>query len=571
MRAADAGRSPGRRLTAVALALGLLLGACAEDDPPESAPPPERVERAPEATPEPTEPTEPATPQVMPTPAPATPPPLPASRAALVDRAEALVDAAVQAAAGAELAVLVTDEHGREVVSHRADDPMLPASTLKVVTAAAVLSTLGPDLRFPTRVVTTAAVDADGIIDGDLVVIGSGDPTLVTDEYARWIYPARPRTRLSELAQTLVDAGVTEVTGGILGTSEGFSGPMTAEGWRDGYFSDLDARNIAGLTVDGGLETQIRWPELDARARERAAEEAAEAEGADAEEGDGDEEPSRPEPVRIPLVGTPQEIEERLAGLDPPLARVDHASDPVAHTARELARLLEERGVIVRGESGALDPDADPRSVGRLGTVESPPLEEILRFAVQRSDNHLTDHLFHQIGRARTGEGSWERGERALRQVLDRFEVDHTVARFADGSGLSRDDRVTARLLVDLDRAMTDSRFGSTWGSLMAVTGESGTLRQRLQGTPAAGRFLGKTGTLRDVTSLAGMVVGDDGQRFHLAVIANETTGADRWTTRSLMDELILTLVAEVQSCAIGPAPGAEAGPLGVPPSVVAC
>jgi serine-type D-Ala-D-Ala carboxypeptidase/endopeptidase (penicillin-binding protein 4) len=575
MRAADAGRSPGRRLTAVALVLGLLLGACADDEPLESAPPPEQVERTPEPTPEPPDP--PAPPVVLPSPAPATPPPVPASRAALVDRAEALVDAAVRAAAGADLAVLVTDDHGREVVTHRADDPMLPASTLKVVTAAAVLSTLGPDLRFRTRVVTTAPIDADGTVAGDLIVVGSGDPTLVTDEYARWIYPARPRTRLSELAQALVDAGVTEVTGGVLGTSEGFSGPMTAEGWRDGYFSDLDARNIAGLTVDGGLETQIRWPELDARARERAAEEAAETEaaeteGADADEGDGAaEEPARPEPVRIPLVGTPQEVEERLAGLDPPLARVDHASDPVAHTARELARLLEERGVTVLGESGALDPDADPPLVGRLATVQSPPLEEILRFAVQRSDNHLTDHLFHQIGRARTGEGSWERGERALRQVLDRFDVDHSGARFADGSGLSRDDRVTARLLVDLDRAMTDSRFGSTWGTLMAVTGESGTLRQRLRGTPASGRFLGKTGTLRDVTSLAGMVVGDDGQRFHLAVLANEATGADRWTARALMDELILALVAEVQSCAIGPAPGAEAGPLGVPPSVVAC
>jgi serine-type D-Ala-D-Ala carboxypeptidase/endopeptidase (penicillin-binding protein 4) len=569
MRAADAGRSPGRRLTAVTLALALLSG-CADDDAPESAPPPAPVERTTEPSPEPTEP---PTPQVLPSPAPATPPPVPASRAALIDRVGALVDAAVRAAPDAELAVLVTDEHGREVGTHRADDPMLPASTLKVVTAAAVLSTLGPQLRFPTRVATTAAIDADGTVDGDLIIVGSGDPTLVTDEYARWIYPARPRTRLSELAQALVDAGVTKVTGGILGASEGFSGPMTAEGWRDGYFSDLDARNIAGLTVDGGLETQIRWPALDERARERAAEEADEVAEADpGEDGDGDaERPEPPEPVRIPLVGTAQEIEERLAGLDPPLARVDHAADPVAHTARELARLLDERGVTVLGESGALDPEADPPLVGRLASVESPPLEEILRFAVQRSDNHLTDHLFHQIGRARTGEGSWERGERALRQVLDRFEVDHSVARFADGSGLSRDDRVTARLLVDLDRAMTDSRFGSTWGTLMAVTGESGTLRQRLRGTPASGRFLGKTGTLRDVTSLAGMVVGDDGQRFHLAVIANEATGADRWTARALMDELILTLVAEVQSCAIGPAPGAEAGPLGVPPSVVAC
>jgi serine-type D-Ala-D-Ala carboxypeptidase/endopeptidase (penicillin-binding protein 4) len=559
-----------RRFGALLLASALALGGCSSgqtdgpsdvgaDDGPEAAeataPP------VPSTTPTPTAPDEP---EVGPSPLePEDPPEPPPTRDALVARAEALVAAAVGSTSEAELAVLVTDEYGREIAAHRPDEPVIPASTLKVVTAAAVLSTVGPDIRLTTRVDTTAPLDADGTVDGDLVLVGSGDPTLVTDEYARWIYPARPRTRLSELAEALVAAGVSRVTGGVIGTSEGFTGPLAAEGWEDRYFSSLDARHVAGLTVDGGLVTTIRWPELDAEAQLRRVGQA-EDEGVDAD----DVEPA--EPVHIPLVGTAQEVEERLAGLDPPLARVELAPDPVAHTARELARLLEERGVEVLGESRAADAGTTPAVVGRLASVDSPPLEEVMRFAVQRSDNHLTDHLFHLIGRFRTGEGSWERGERALRQILERYGVDHTGARFADGSGLSRDDRVTARLLVDLDRAMIDSRFGSTWASLMAVTGESGTLRQRLQGTPASGRFLGKTGTLNDVTSLSGMVVGDDGRRFHLAVLANEAGGADRSAARALMDELVLTLVAEVQGCEIGPASAAE-GPLGLPPSAVAC
>jgi serine-type D-Ala-D-Ala carboxypeptidase/endopeptidase (penicillin-binding protein 4) len=565
-RAEPGGRRPGRRLTALVLAAALGLSGClgaeaeTSDDaaaPVEDAASPPAPEQSPTPTPAPTA-------EVTPTPAPPEPPPLPPTWAALVDRTEALVRAAVGEMEQGELAVLVTDEHGREVVSYRPDEPVLPASTLKVVTAAAVLSTLGGQERLTTRVETTAAIAGDGTLDGDLVLVGSGDPTLVTDEYARWIYPARPRTRLSELADALVERGLTRITGGVIGAAEGFSGPLTAEGWHDRYFADLDARNVAGLTVDGGLVTSIRWPDLDERARERARRRAE-------EDGEDPDDLELPDPVSIPLVGTQAEIEERLADRDPPLARVEVADDPVAHAARELARLLEERGVEVGGESGALEDGAEPALIGRLATVQSPPMEEVLRFAVQRSDNHLTDHLFWLIGRVRTGEGSWERGERALRQVLDRFGVDHTGTRFADGSGLSREDRVTARLLVDLDRAMTDSRFGPTWGTLMAVSGESGTLRQRLRGTPAAGRFLGKTGTLRDVTSLAGMVVGDDGGRYHLAVVANEAPGADRWTARALMDELVLALVADVQGCAIGPAPGTEAGPLGVPPSVVAC
>jgi D-alanyl-D-alanine carboxypeptidase/D-alanyl-D-alanine-endopeptidase (penicillin-binding protein 4) len=567
MRGPRGRERPRRRGLALLLAVALAVVGCRADavdpgaaDPGAGGPEPERTVAAPDEPDDAPVPPAPS-PAVSPTPVDDdTPPPPPPTRDALVERLQALVDAAVEETQRGQLAVLVTDAYGRELAAHRPDEPVLPASTLKVVTAAAVLSTVGADLRLPTRVETTAPIDAEGTIAGDLVLVGSGDPTLVTDEYARWIYPARPRTRLAELADALVDAGLRRVDGGVLGVAEGFTGPTTAQGWLDRYFSDLDARHIAGLTVDGGLVTTIRWPTLDEQARERAAQ--------DAEEGD---DPEPVEPVRVPLVGSSEEIEQRLAGLDPPLARVDHATDPVAHAARELARMLEERGVEVRGESGAADPHARPSAVGRLATVHSPPMAEVLRFAVQRSDNHLTDHLFHLIGRLRTGEGSWERGERALQQTLDRFGVDRTGARFADGSGLSRDDRVTARLLVDLDRVMTDGRHGSTWASLMAVTGESGTLRQRLRGTPAAGRFLGKTGTLRDVTSLSGAVVGDDGDRYHLAVLANEADGADRWVARALMDELILALVAEVQGCAIAPAAGAEAGPLGVPPSVVAC
>jgi serine-type D-Ala-D-Ala carboxypeptidase/endopeptidase (penicillin-binding protein 4) len=573
MRPVHVGPSSRRRLLALLLVAVLGIAGCTDPahDPGASAPPSDGRATAPpdpSATPSPVpSPTEPPAIEVRPNPPPSPPeppPPPPPTRDALIERVEALIAAAVDAAPDAEFGVLVTDEYGREVGAHDPDVPMLPASTLKVVTAAAVLSTVGPRLQLSTRVETTAAIDAEGTLDGDVVLVGSGDPTLVTDEYARWVYPARPRTRLSELADALVERGITRITGGVLGTSDGFVGPQVADGWHDGYFSDLDARNVAGLTVDGGLVTTIRWPDLDARALERAARRAE-------EDGDDPEDLDPPDPVHISLVGTTQEIEERLADLDPPLARVELAPDPVAHAAREFARLLEERDVEVVGESGAVDEDAPPTVVGRLASVQSPPMEEVLRFAVQRSDNHLTDHLFQLIGRLRTGEGSWERGERALRQVLDRFGVDHEQARFADGSGLSRDDRVTARLLVDLDRAMTDSRFGPTWGTLMAVTGESGTLRQRLRGTPAAGRFLGKTGTLNDVTSLTGMVVGDDGSRYHLAVVANDASGADRWAARALMDELVLALVAEVEACVISPAPGADVGPLGVPPSVIAC
>lgn len=470
---------------------------------------------------------------IEPLPEPAPPPPVPESRERVVARANELLDGAIATTGGRGFTVHVVDEHGREVVSHVADDPVLPASTLKIVTAAASLTTFGPDATFTTRVEITAPVGADGVVDGDLLLVGSGDPVLSTEEYRQWVYPARPRTPLEDLADGVAAAGITRVTGDLVGVADRYDGPLVAEGWPQRYFNDFDARYADGLTVDAGLRTLVTYPEPDPPGGDPGddaddGEEQGElAQTDDGEDGDEDDDPDQ----------TP------TAALGDPIVRVEHASDPAAHAARELARLLADRGIHLDGEprSGS----AEQPVLGRLAQVESPPMEELLRFAVQRSDNQLTDALFRAVGRARVGIGSFDSGDRGLRQVLDRFGIDHADAHFADGSGLSRDDRVTARLLVDLDRAMLASRHATTWTSLMAVTGRSGTLERRLAGTVADGRFAGKTGTLRDVTGLVGSISGPGDRRYHLAVVANDP-GEPRWIARTLTDELILLLVADL-------------------------
>lgn len=577
----------GRRVTAVLLAVALALAACSgpddtsppqASDPPSEATPPEvadndadvgaAVDDPDAAEVDQTERDTPAAvddPPARPTPFVPDPPPPPEGRAALAGRIQGLVDAAGVSAPDIDLGVLVTDEYGREIAEHRADQPLLPASTQKIVTAAAILTTLGPTGRFTTRVETTAPIDATGALLGDLVLVGGGDPALATDEYARWVYPARPTTPLADLADALVAQGLRRLEGDIVGVAPGFAGASRAAGWPDRYFGSFDARYAAGLTVDGGLRTILTYPEPEADA-------AADADGGGAADG-------APDADGQEISGDDAEDTIDSADLGPPTVTVDHVTDPTAHAASELRRLLEERDIEVVGESRSGELEAP--TIGRLAAVDSPPMGELLRFTVERSDNHLADGMFRAIGRIRTGEGSWERGDRALRQVLDRFGIDHADAVFADGSGLSREDRLTARLLVDLDRHMTDGPVAQTWVSLMAVMGETGTLRERLRGTVAAGRFHGKTGTLRDVTALSGAVVGDDGTRYHLAVLANEASGAGRWVARQLMDEVVLQLSADVAGCEVAIAraePEVDAdtasGPPDPPPlprSVITC
>ncbi|WP_211262422.1 D-alanyl-D-alanine carboxypeptidase/D-alanyl-D-alanine endopeptidase [Nitriliruptor alkaliphilus] len=526
--------------------------------------------------PEPRSPEPDPDPEPEPEPEPEPPPP-PASRPALEASLDAVVAAAVAAAPRLELGVLVLDEFGREVVSHEPDRPLMPASTAKQVTAAAALTTLGPDARLPTVVDATDGIDGTGRLDGDLIVIGSGDPTLVTDEYARYIYPARPRTPLSSLADQLVAAGLRHVTGDVRGTAPAFAAASLPTGWRDNYLSSLDGRYGAGLTVDGGLRTIIALPDLPDEE-----DEGDEADGGvDAGSGAGTDAEPRTVEDDDDLDERPVSILDQLAALDtdlPPIVRVSLAEDPVLHTAAELTRLLVERGVVVDGVPTVAPPESPV--VARLAVVASPPMDEILRFTVQRSDNHLADALALTVARARTGEGSWTAADRAFGQVLTRFEVSTDGVVFADGSGLSRDDRLTARALTELDRRVTgDPRFGGTWRSLQAVAGRSGTLQRRFVGTPAEGRLLGKTGTLRDVSAFSGQIIGRDAdaagpappgeRRYHLTIIGNATDTA-AGVTRAVVDEVTLALVADLDGCQVVPA-GADDGPLGRPPSAVRC
>ena len=544
-------------LLALVLVAALALGGCAGDAGDEQAAEPSAAELADRVPLEQLVPAPDDEPLVdddegageveEPPPPPPQPPPPPASRALVEAEAVSLLAGLLERRAGEQVAVLVVDEHGRELVAHDPDVPVLPASTLKIVTAAAALVTFGPEARFTTRVEATAPVDHDGVVRGDLVLVGTGDPVLATPEYGRWIYPARPRTPFEDLAEQLAAHGVRRVEGDVVGVVERFDGPSIASGWPDRYFNDFDARFADGLSVDAGVRTIVTYPEPDPEEAGDDGEVDEDAEDAEVEDAAEDED--EPEPT------------------GPPIVRIEHTRSPAEHAVAELIRLLDAHDIEVTGEGRIGDPVG--ASVGRMATVSSPPLREILTFAVQRSDNQVTDAVFRAVGRQRTGTGSFASGERALLQVLEGLGIATEGLVFADGSGLSRDDRATARMLVDLDRAMHASRHAPVWTSLMAVMGESGTLRSRLTNSVATGRFVGKTGTLRDVTALTGAVVGDNGRRYHLAVIAN-ADGQARWLSRTFVDELIVLLSADVRGCDILTASGGD-GALGRPPVAVRC
>lgn len=413
----------------------------------------------------------------------------------LQERLRATIAALADSLEGAQVQVAVRDAAGRRVLDHGPSGPMMPASTMKAVTAATVLATLGPDHRFTTRLAATGPIE-DGVLRGDLVVVGAGDPVLSTDDYRTHVYPSRPATEVERLVDAVVEAGIERVTGRVLADATAWGGSPTAPGWRTAYLDDHNARRIHALTVDAGLRVKAEVPD------------------------DG--------PVSVELTGVP---------------------DPPRYTAGVVTRMLRDRDVEVRGRPAAAS--APVATTSTVGTVASPPVSELLRFAMERSDNHLADTLVRAAAHGASGRGSWAAADQVAGNVLEALGVDGAGLRVADGSGLSRLDRVTAAQLADLDVAMMRGDAADVWQDSLARAGHEGTLRNRLVGTAGQGRVYGKSGTLDDVKAVVAHVVGPDSSepRYHVAVVGNGEPFGGRSAVTVLMDRLQLVLVDQLDGC----------------------
>lgn len=430
-----------------------------------------------------------ATPAPDATPAMAVPDHLARELGAVLARYPSLVEAG-------EVGISVMAGDGAPVWSTEADLPLLPASSMKALTAASVLATFGEDGRITTAANGTVAVRGDGVLDGDLVVRGLGDPTMTSDDYRRWVYPARPATAIEDLADRIVASGVRRVTGDLVGDGTVFGVARTAAGWPSRYFDDFDAHYLSGLTIDTGRRVEVDAP------------------------------PGQAASVVI-----------------------DHAPDPALRTTEVLARALVDRGVRLDGRvRRTIKPVL---AFHPVATVSSPPMSEVVAFMLAESDNHLADTLLRASAVRDRGRGTWADGGATLRAALQAEGVDTAGLVASDGSGLSRADRVTANQLVANDRAMVD-HLGRRWSDLLAVAGEVGTLENRLVGTPAQGRLFAKTGTLADVRAVAGHVVGPDGpgqgDRYHFAIIANDVEPV-RYVASVMADEIALVLTDALDGC----------------------
>lgn len=174
------------------------------------------------------------------------------------------------------------------------------------------------------------------------------------------------------------------------------------------------------------------------------------------------------------------------------------APDPAAYAARVLTDALRTRGVTVIDEpvSGLM-----PEGLDTIATLESPPMAEVVRQMLQESDNNTAELVLKELGFRRGGAGTFATGQEAVASILTEEGLDLDGALVVDGSGLAIEDQVSCDLVADL---LDHEATADVVESSLPVAGESGTLSRRWLGTDLAGQVRAKTGTLNQVTGLAG-------------------------------------------------------------------
>jgi len=446
---------------------------------------------------------------------------------------------------GARVGVLVRDTaDGRVICAHDADRGFMTASNMKLVSSATALLTLGPDFRYRTTLVATGPV-VDGVLEGDLVLVGSGDPTFGgrTEQDA---FDVLRRM----VARAVADHGLRSIRGDVLGDDDCHPDEVMGEGWAWNYQGDAYAAQVSGLcfaeniarvTVtpaggQGGAPAVTIEPPLPGFfAIENLATTVAAG--------------PRPTLSAIRLRAT-NRVRVRGAvpeGAGPWSTRIS-VEDPTRFAARALHHALAEAGVEVAGQ--ALDRDDRPARPERYGDErilanhESEPLSAILVTLNKVSQNLYAEQVIRTASRVALGDASMGSASAHAKAALAAIGVDPDGMRIADGSGLTRLDLVRPQHFVDLLAGMWGHEHRDTFLATLPVAGVDGTIGRRFADTAASGRVLAKTGTISAVAALSGYVLRKDPEAPPLcfSVLINNFTcrSAD---AREAMDRFVVSLV----------------------------
>lgn len=461
---------------------------------------------------------------------------LPHGLAALRQHIEALVhDPAVSAGTwGVDVRSLRTHEPLVEVNAARL---LTPASTLKLLTLAVAADQLGWDFTYETRVVSDGHVD-QGVLSGDLVIVGSGDPSLddwegdATAVFRTW-------------AARLRERGVSSVAGRVVGDGRAFSDEGLGAGWAWDDLAYSYSAPARGLQFNQNAAQVVAAPgpapgePAIVTVKPPYAGLSLQSDVQTAEAGT--------QPLLVPraVVRSPSTVLAGSVAVDsPPVTRALAVANPVRYYATAVREALRGAGIDAGEAVDIADLAVVPTAANGqvLMSHRSPTLASLADTMMRFSQNLYAESLLRTLGLVRMGSGTAEAGRTVVQHTLEAWGIPASEIRLVDGSGLSRYNLLTPRAMVSmLAHVYGDARLRDPFVATLPRAGRTGTLSNRMKGTAAEGLVAAKTGSFSNARAIAGFVTTADGEPLAFSIVANNYgVGAD--VVDRVSDAIIVSL-----------------------------
>ena len=414
-----------------------------------------------------------------------------------------------------------------------------PASNQKLITSAVAAERLGWDYRYSTKIYATGPILSGGDLDGDLVIVSNGDPTINPRHPDRW-------GAFDSWARQLYAKGIRRVGGQLIGDDNAFAEPGYGLGWAWddlvlGYGAAVGAlqynENQVGLLVGPGLEAGGRAvisvsPPGSGIILDHAVTTVAEG-----------------QPGRVSLERIPNSNILRVSGqvaIGTPAIDLEAAvPNPTVLYLNAFREAMARNGIFVGGSSLDIDDARVKPDYGKSTLLledQSPTLDAVIDVCMKWSRNEYAETLLRSLAPA-GAEATAEAGLAVVNETLLKWGITPALYVARDGSGLSRNDYIAPDALIALlVHAWRDERHREKFHATLPQSATSGSLTNRMKDTPAAARVWAKTGSMSNVRSLSGYLLTLDGEPLAFSFM---TTGFRVPASRidAAMDEALVRLV----------------------------
>ena len=433
-----------------------------------------------------------------------------------------------QSETNADVAVYVKSmRHGDVLYAHNNEAPLVPASTLKILTAEAALIYMGPQYRFATRLLTDAQSVKNGVLQGNVYLVLSGDPTLTYNDVVDLMYALKERN-------------ITRITGNVYVDDTAFDQNYYGYGWNEKDKNSCFAAPIsAGIINRNCLPLQVKPARMAGQAAQIKVS------------------PNHFYPAIQNSVVTKSKRSRHcglrlgadlgsLIALEGCVGLGSYGwglsyviSDPGSYNKALVKGVLRQLNVTVDGQIGFRQA---PTRAARISVHESKPLSDMVHYMLKKSDNIIAAALFKKLGQLYFHRpGSWENGSLAVSRILNQHARMSTYGlRIMDGSGLSKENLVTSsQMMQALEYAFRQERIRDPFIGGLPIAGVDGTLKHRMGNLGRKVRA--KTGTIAGVVSLAGYVTAANQEPLAFVIMINGRRGMG-WRYKSTEDKVVTTL-----------------------------